>query len=55
LEQVNPKHVLLAVVAACVAGMLVGSAVTFAVLQRSVSFPTSGLIVGVGIGVYALL
>ena len=53
MEQVNPKRVLLAVVAACIAGMLVGSAVTFAVLQRSVSFPTSGLIVGVNVGVYA--
>ena len=49
----NPKRVLLAVVAACLAGMLVGSAVTFAVLQRSVSFPTSGTIVGVNVGVYA--
>ena len=33
--------------------MLVGSAVTFAVLQRSVSFPTSGMIVGVNVGVFA--
>ena len=32
MEQVNPKRVLVAVVAACIAGMLVGSAVTFAVL-----------------------
>jgi hypothetical protein len=53
LERVNPRRVLVAVVAACIAGMLVGSAVTFAVLQRSVSFPTSGLIVGVNVGVYA--
>ena len=53
MEQVNPKRVLVAVVAACIAGMLVGSAATFAVLQRSVSFPTSGLVVGVNVGVYA--
>jgi len=33
--------------------MLVGSTVTLAVVQRSVSFPTSGLVVGVGVGVYA--
>ena len=49
----KPKRVLLAVVAACIAGMLVGSAVTFAVLQRSVSFPTSGMIIGVNVGVFA--
>ena len=53
MEHVNPKRVLVAVVAACIAGMLVGSAVTFAVLQRSVSFPTSGLVVGVNVGVFA--
>lgn len=41
------------VVAACLIGGLVGSAVTFAVMQRSYSFPTSGTIIGVGVGVYA--
>ena len=53
MERVNPKRVLLAVVAACIAGMFVGSAVTYAVIQRSVSFPTSGLIVGVNVGVFS--
>jgi len=53
VEQANPKRVLLSVVAACVAGMLVGSAVTSALIQQSVSFPTSGLVVGVGVGVYS--
>ena len=53
MEQMKPKRVLLAVVAACLAGMLVGSAVTFAVLQRSYSFPTSGTIVAVNVGVFA--
>ena len=53
MEQVNPKRVLVAVVAACLAGVLLGSTVTFAVRQRSVSFPTSGIVVGVNVGVYA--
>ena len=53
MEQMKPKRVLLAVVAACLAGMMVGSAVTFAVLQRSYSFPTSGMIVAVNVGVFA--
>ena len=53
MEQVNPKRALAAVFAACLAGMVLGSGVTFAVMQRSVSFPTSGLVLGVNIGVYA--
>ena len=53
VEQVNPKSVMLLVTTACIIGMMVGSAVTFAVLQRSVSFPTSGMIVGVNVGVFA--
>ena len=53
MEQVNPKSVMLLVTTACIIGMVVGSAVTFAVLQRSYSFPTSGMIVGVNVGVFA--
>ncbi len=33
--------------------MLLGSAITYAITQRSVTFPTSGLIVGIGVGIYA--
>ncbi len=41
------------IIAACLAGMPLGSAITFAVTQRSVTFPTLGLIVGIDRGVYA--
>lgn len=53
MEQVNPKRVLVAVFAACVVGMLLGSAITFAVLQGGVSFPTAGTISAVNVGVFA--
>ena len=53
VEQASPKRVMLLVTTACIIGMMVGSAVTFAVLQRSVSFPTSGTITAVNVGVYA--
>jgi hypothetical protein len=53
LEQVNSKRVLLFVVAACLIGMVVGSAVTFAVLQRSYSISSAGLVIGVNVGVFA--
>jgi hypothetical protein len=53
LEQVNPKRVMLFVVAACLIGMVVGSAVTFAVLQRNYSIPTAGMVIGVNVGVFA--
>lgn len=53
MEQVNSKRVLLFVVAACLIGMVVGSAVTFAVLQRSYSISSAGLVIGVNVGVFA--
>lgn len=53
MEQVNPKRVMLFVVAACLIGMVMGSAVTFAVLQRSYSIPTTGMITSVNVGVFA--
>ena len=53
LEQVNSKRVMLFVVTACLIGMVVGSAVTFAVLQRSYSIPTAGMVIGVNVGVFA--
>lgn len=53
LEQVNAKRVALFVVAACLVGMLVGSAVTFAVLNVQRAIPSTGLVVAVNVGVYS--
>ncbi len=43
----------LTIIAACLIGMLVGSALTIAITQQSLAYPTSGLVLGVGIGVYS--
>lgn len=40
-------------VATCLIGVVVGSAVTLAVMQSAYSIPTSGKVIGVGVGVYA--
>jgi hypothetical protein len=53
LEQVNPKRVLLLVAVACLAGIVIGSAVTFAFLSSQRAIPSSGLVVSVGVGVYS--
>jgi hypothetical protein len=53
MEQVNSKRVALFVVAACLVGMVVGSAVTFAVLNVQRAIPSSGLVVSVNVGVYS--
>ncbi len=53
LEQVNPKRVLLLIDVACLAGMVVGSAVTFAFLSVQRAIPSAGLVVAVGFGVYS--
>lgn len=53
MKQVNLKHTMLAVVAACLIGIIVGSVVTLAVLQRSYSIPTTGMISSVNVGVFA--
>jgi pyruvate/2-oxoacid:ferredoxin oxidoreductase alpha subunit len=53
MEQVNAKRVALFVVAACLVGMLVGSAVTFAVLNVQRAIPSTGLVVAVNVGVYS--
>ena len=42
MEQVNAKHVILFVVAACLVGMVVGSAVTLAVLNVQRAIPSTG-------------
>ena len=53
MEQANAKRVALFVVAACLVGMVVGSAVTFAVLNVQRAIPSSGLVVAVNAGVYS--
>jgi integral membrane sensor domain MASE1 len=53
MEQLNAKRVLMFVVAACLVGMVVGSAVTLAVLNVQKAIPSSGLVVAVNIGVYS--
>lgn len=51
--QVNAKHAVFFVVAACLIGAMVGSAVTFAVLNAQRTIPSTGLIVAVNVGVYS--
>ena len=53
MEQVNAKRVFLFVVSACLVGMVVGSAVTLAVLSVQRAIPSSGLVVAVNVGVYS--
>ena len=53
MEQVNAKRVALFVAAACLVGMVVGSAVTFAVLKVQRAIPSMGLVVAVNVGVYS--
>ena len=51
--QVDARRVALFVVVACLVGAVLGSALTFAVLQRSYSIPTNGMVIGVNVGVFA--
>ena len=51
--QLNPKRMLLFLAVGCLVGAAVGSLVTYAVMQRSYSIPTSGMVVGVDVGVFA--
>jgi archaellum component FlaG (FlaF/FlaG flagellin family) len=53
MEQVNAKRVAIFVVSACLIGMVVGSAVTLAVLNVQRAIPSSGLVVAVNVGVYS--
>jgi archaellum component FlaG (FlaF/FlaG flagellin family) len=53
MEQVNAKRVVMFVAAACLIGMVVGSAVTFAVLNVQRAIPSTGLVVAVNVGVYS--
>ena len=53
MEQVNAKRVAIFVVSACLIGMVVGSAVTLAVLNVQSAIPSSGMVVAVNVGVYS--
>jgi hypothetical protein len=53
MVQVNAKRVALLMAVACLFGAVLGSASTFAVLQRSQRIPTSGIVIGVNVGVFA--
>lgn len=53
MEQINAKRVAIFVVSACLIGMVVGSAVTLAVLNAQRAIPSSGLVVAVNVGVYS--
>jgi formate hydrogenlyase subunit 4 len=53
MDQVNAKRTAIFVVAACLIGMVVGSAVTLAVLNVQMAIPSSGLVVAVNVGVYS--
>jgi archaellum component FlaG (FlaF/FlaG flagellin family) len=53
MEEVNAKRAAIFVVAACLIGMVVGSAVTLAVLSVQRAITSSGLIVAVNVGVYS--
>ena len=53
MEQVSPKRAVLFAVVTCLIGMVVGSAVTLAVLNVQRAIPSSGLVVAVNVGVYS--
>ena len=53
MEQMNTKRAAMFAVVACLVGMLVGSAVTLAVLNVQRAIPSSGLVVAVNVGVYS--
>ena len=53
MEQMNAKRAIIFAVATCLVGMLVGSAVTLAVLNVQRAIPSSGLVVAVIVGVYS--
>ena len=53
MDTANPRRLLLLVSAACLVGMVVGSAVTLAVLNVQRAIPTVGSVVAVNVGVYS--
>ncbi len=53
MEQANPKHIILFVAVAALAGMVVGSAVTLALLSTNRAIPSTGTVTAVGVGIYS--
>ena len=53
MEKVNPKRAAIFAMATCLIGMVVGSAVTLAILNVQRSIPSSGMVVAVNVGVYS--
>jgi hypothetical protein len=53
MEQVNAKRLAIFIVSACPIGMVVGSAVTLAVLNAQRAIPSLGMVVAVNVGVYS--
>ena len=50
---VSAKRVFLFVAVALAVGVVLGAAVTYAMMQRSYSVPTSGMVIGVNVGVFS--
>jgi len=53
LEKANARVAVLAVAAACLVGMAVGSALTYAFLTSQRAIPSAGLIVAVDVGIFS--
>ncbi len=53
MEPLNAKHVATFVVSTRLIGMVVGSAVTLAVLNEQRSIPSSGMVVAVNVRAYS--
>jgi hypothetical protein len=53
MVQTNAKRIAIFVVSACLIGMVVGSAVTLAVLSAQRAIPSSGMVVAVNVGVFS--
>jgi len=53
MEEVNAKRAVIFVVSACLIGMIVGSAVTLAVLNVQRAIPSSGLVIAINVGGYS--
>ena len=53
MEKVNARVAVLVVTAACLVGMAVGSALTFAFLTSQRAIPLSGVVLAVNVGVFS--
>ena len=53
MEEARNKSTLMLVVITCLVGMALGSALTLALTQHSQSIPTSGMVMGIGVGIYS--